>query len=204
MFKVKNLLRHAVLALALVGSPFAALAAPVSFHVDLDTSTLSGPGYVDLQFGALTSAPMTTVTFTNFMGAFGAVDYADGNVVANANGSYTLGNLPDFGSLLSFNAMFGSRLAFDLAFSDDHASATGTDGSTLTIALLDAGFAPIGGTYGVAKFDLTPGSGVSSVVNASFASVGPVVVNDVPEPSDLAMMFTGLALLGFTVSRRAK
>ena len=203
MFKVKNLLRHAVLALALVGSPFAAIAAPVSFHVDLNTSTLSGPGYIDLQFGALTSAPLTTVTFSNFMGAFGAVDFSDGDVVVNADGSYTLGNLPDIGSLLSFNALFGAHLGFDLAFSDDHASATGTDGSTLTIALLDSAFTAIGGAYGVAQFDLTPGSGVNSSVNASFASIGPVV-NAVPEPSDLVMMLTGLALLGFTLRRRAQ
>lgn len=203
MFKAKNLLRHAVLALALVASPFAALAAPVNFHVDLDTSTLSGPGYVDLQFGALTSAPPATVTFKNFMGAFGTVDYSEGDVVANPNGSYTLGNLPDASSILTFNATFGARLAFDLMFSDDYASATGIDGSTLTIALLNSVFNPIGGDSGVVKFDLTPRSGVSSTVNADFAAIAPIA-NAVPEPSDLAMMFTGLALLGFTARRRVR
>ena len=204
MFKVKNLLRHAVLALALVGSPFAALAAPTSFHVDLDTSTLAGPGYLDLQFGALTSAPPTTVTFSNFMGALGGVDYFEGNVMFNADGSFTLGNLPGIGSLLSFNTTFGGNFGFDLVFSDDYASATGTDGSTLTIALLDSSMTAIGGAYGVAQFDLTPGIGVSSTVNASFASIGPLVVNDVPEPGDWMVMATGLALLGFTLRRRVR
>jgi hypothetical protein len=201
MFNAKNLLRHVVLALALAGSPLAAFAGPASLHVDLDTRTLAGPAYLDLQFGALTTAPPTTVTFSNFRGTLGAVDYAEGAVVFNADGSVTLGNLPDFGSLLSFNATFGGKLGFDLLFSDDHASAAGTDGSTLTVALLDASMAPIGGSYGVALFELTPGSGLSSTVNGQFAAIGPVVAA-VPEPGNWMLMGTGLALLGFAARRR--
>jgi hypothetical protein len=207
MFNVNKLFRHAVLALALLGSSFAAVAAPVSYHVDLDTTTLNNTsGYIDLRFGAFTSAPLTNATFSNFSGAFNGVDYFDGAVSFNSDGSFTLNNLPDLGSVLSFSAAFGGKLGFDLLFSDDQASAApGLDGSTLSIALLNDDFQSVGGNSGVLSFDLTPGFGASAtVLNAGFAAVGPVAVNDVPEPGDWMMMATGLALLGFTLRRRAQ
>jgi hypothetical protein len=196
------LLRHAVLALALAGSSLAAMAAPISFHVDVNTTAQSGNGYLDLQFGALTSAPATTVTFSNFSAAVGAVDYLEGDVVINADGSFTLANLPGLGSLLSFNALFGGALGFDLAFSDDYSTEMGSDGSTLTIGLLDAGFAPIGAADGIARFELLPGVGVQTSVVGDFAVIGPVATA-VPEPADWLLMATGLVLLGLTLRRRA-
>jgi hypothetical protein len=202
MFNVHTLLRHAVLALALAGSSLAARAAPISFHVDVNTTTLNGNGYLDLQFGALTPAPATTVTFSNFTGAVGAVDYVDGDVVFNADGSVTLANSPALGSLLSFNTLFGGALGFDLAFSDDYSAVTGSDGSTLTVGLLDAGYAPIGGPEGIARFELVPGTGVVTSVVGDFAVIGPVATA-VPEPADWLLMATGLALLGLTLRRRA-
>ncbi|HEU5436344.1 MAG TPA: NF038129 family PEP-CTERM protein [Telluria sp.] len=202
MYNVKTLLRHAVLALALAGSSLAAMAAPISFHVDVNTTTLTGDGYLDLQFSALGSAPLTTVTFSNFTGAVGAVDFFDGEVLFNADGTFTLANLPGMGGLLSFNALFGGALGFDLMFSDDYAAVAGTDGSTLTVGLLDTAFAPIGGDFGIARFELTPGVGVQTSVNGDFAAIGPVVAA-VPEPDAWLLLATGLGLLGFTQRRRA-
>lgn len=202
MYNVKTLFRHAVLALALAGSSLTAMAAPISFHVDVNTTTLTGNGYLDLQFSALDSAPPATVTFSNFSGAVGGVDFFDGNVLFNPGGTFTLANLPGMGGLLSFNALFGGMLGFDLMFSDDYASATGTDGSTLTVGLLDDAFAPIGGDYGIARFELTPGVGVVTSANGDFATIGPVVA-DVPEPAAWLLLATGLGLLGFMQRRRA-
>jgi hypothetical protein len=202
MFKVKILLRQAVLALSLAGSSLAAMAAPISFHVDVNTTTLGGNGYLDLQFGALMSAPATTITFSNFTGTVGAVDYAEGDVVFNRDGSFTLANLPGIGSLLSFNALFGGALGFDLAFSDDYSAETGSDGSVLTVGLLDAAFASFGGPDGIARFELIPGIGVQTSVVGDFAAIGPVAAA-VPEPANWLLMATGLALLGLTLRRRA-
>jgi hypothetical protein len=197
MFNVKTLLRQAVLAVALAGSSLVAIAVPVSFHVDLNTTTLAGNGYFDLQFGALASVPGTTVTFSNFTGAVGPAAYFDGSVVFNADGSFTLANFPDMGGLLGFSALFGGRLGFDLAFSDDYSTETGTDGSTLSVALLDADYAPIGDPYGIAVFELIPGIGVQTSVVGNYAQISPVATA-VPEPADWLLMATGLALLGLT------
>lgn len=203
MFNVKTLLRHAVLALALAGSALAAVAAPIRFHVNVDTTaaTLPATGFLDLQFSALESAPATSVTFSNFTGLFGDVDVADG-AVFNADGSVMLSNQPGIGGLLSFNATFGGAFGFDLLFSDDFASQAGTDGTTLTVGLLGDDLAPIAGDYGIARFELTPGVGVETSVNAGFAEITPVVAA-IPEPSAWLLLATGLGLLGFTRQRRA-
>jgi hypothetical protein len=202
MFNLKTLLRHAVLALALAGSSLAAIAAPISFHVDVNTTALGGNGYLDLQFGALTPAPAATVTFFNFTGAVGAVDFFDGDVVFNPDGSITLANSPELGSLLSFNALFGGALGFDLAFSNDYSGEAGSDGSVLTVGFLDTDFVPIGAPEGIARFELIPGVGVVTSVVGDFALIGPVATA-VPEPADWLLMATGLALLGVTLRRRA-
>jgi hypothetical protein len=70
------------------------------------------------------------LSFSNLTGAVGAVDWTDGEAVFNADGSITLGNNPGLLSLLSFNALFGGVLGFDLAFGDDYSAETGTDGSS--------------------------------------------------------------------------
>ncbi len=202
MFNAMRFLRQAALALALAGSSFAALAAPVSFHVNVDTTTLANGGFLDLQFNGLLPATPASVTFSNFSGAFSGIDAIE-NVVLNTDGSFTLANGPDFGSYLSFNVGFGGLLGFDLLFSDDYSLDTGTDGSSLTVGLFnDAG--ALGSDDGIiARFDLVPGTGVEASVADGFATIGAVSA-DVPEPSDWLLMATGLALLGFTLRRSAR
>lgn len=202
MFNAMHFLRQAAAALVLATSSLAALAAPISFHVNVDTSTLADGGYLDLQFNGLLPATAATATISNFSGAFGAADIFD-NVVLNADGSFTLANGPDIGSYLSFNVGFGGLLGFDVLFSDDYSLDAGTDGSTLTVGLFnDAG--ALGSLDGIiARFDLVPGLGVDAAVTGDFATIGAVDA-DVPEPSDWMLMATGLALLGFTLRRSAR
>lgn len=198
MFNVKTFLCQAAAALVLAGSSLAAIAGPIGFQVKLDTSSAALPssGFVDLQFASLLPATPVTVTFSNFTGAFGAVDYVDGDVVFNPDGSVSLSNVPAVGSLLSFAAGFGGMLGFDVLFSDSLAGDTGTDGATLTIGLLDVDFAPLVDPEGVARFDLQPGVGLVATSNADYVTV-------IPEPSDWMLMLTGLALLGLTLRRRS-
>ena len=203
MFNFKTFLRQAAVALALASSSLAALADPISFHVDVNTTGLANGGFLDLQFGALTPAPAASVTFSNFTGGFGAVDFqSDDGVTFNPDGSVTLSNSPELGSLLSFGVGFGGMLGFDLLFSDDYSTVGGTDGSTLTIGLLDAGYGVIGDSYGIARFELVPGVGVDASADARFAAISPVAAA-VPEPSDWLLMATGLGLLGLVLRRRS-
>lgn len=202
MFNAMRFLRQAVVALALAGSSLAALAAPISFHVDIDTTSLADGGFLDLQFNGLLPATPATATFSNFSGAFGATDFMD-NVVLNLDGSFTLANGPDFGSYLSFNVGFGGLLGFDVLFNDDYSLDGGTDGSSLTVGLFNEAGA-IGSDDGIiARIDLIPGFGADAQVTGQFATIGAVDA-DVPEPSDWMLMATGLALLGFTLRRSAR
>lgn len=198
MFNVKTFLRQAAMALVLAGSSLAAVAGPLAFHVNLNTAALPGKptsGFVDLQFSSLATAAPLTVTLSNFTSDFGAVDFFDGDVRFNANGSFTLSNLPEMGSLLSLFADFGGTLGFDVLFSDSLAGSAGTDGVTLTVGLLDLSYAPIGNPEGVARFDLQPGVGLVTSIDGSIVSV-------VPEPSDWLLMLTGVALMAGALRRR--
>ena len=78
-------------------------------------------------------------------------------------------------------------------------------GALLQIALIDANFGYLAPTTGdIAQFILQPGQPIGLTPSA-FATISLVPdVSDVPEPSDWMMMATGLALLGFTLRRRAQ
>ena len=202
MLNVKTLLRQAALALALAGSSLAALAGPVSYHVNVDTSGRSGAAYLDLYFNAFPEASRVTATISNLTGMFGGVNEAD-QVVSNPDGSFTLANLPDLGSYLKLDLVLGGAFGFDILFSDDQSADTGTDGSTLTVGLFDDNGA-IGQDYGIVRFELVPGLGMlEPIVDVGFAAVGPGPEADVPEPSDGLLMLTGLALLGLTLRHRS-
>lgn len=205
MFNVKTFLRQAALALALAGSSLAAFAGPVSFHVQVDTTTLAGNGYLDLGLSGLDSAAPLTVTLSNFTGAFNGIDFFDGVVAFNPDGTFTLANAPTIGAYLAFHAAFGGVLGFDVLFSDDYASATGTDGSTLSVGLFGSDFTPYGAVGGidgiVTSIALSPGAAIVADTALGLATVAPLAA-DVPEPSDWVLMATGLALLGLATRRR--
>ncbi len=202
MFNLKTFLRQAAVVLALAGSSLAALAGPVSYRVNVDTTALSGYGFLDLQFSSLLPATAATATLSNFTGGFGAIDMDDG-VVYNGDGSLTLATTPDLGSYLSYNLAFGTVLGFDLLFSDDYSADTGTDGSLLTVGLFGADGTVYGDAQGIiARFELEPRFGATTSAESGFATIAPLGA-DVPEPSDWMLMATGLALLGASLRRRS-
>jgi hypothetical protein len=194
MINAKTFLRQCLLAVALTGTALAAVAGPTNFHVDLNTAGVANAQYIDFLFTKVGGAAPATVTVSNFTGGFGAVDYLEGAVTPNGNGSITIGNGPDFLNLLEFAPAFGGTFGFDLAFSTEFLGSNSTDGSTFSVSLVDATFAPLSGFV---QFDLSSANGI--VVNdpGTFATI-----TAVPEPSDMLLMMTGLGLVGFTVRRR--
>ena len=191
--------RQCLLAVTLAGSALGALAAPINYHVTLDTRSAALPatGLLDLTFGALIGAAPATATVRNFSSNVGAVAYSDGAVVDNGNGSFVIGN--DTSNILNYldlAASFGGFINFDLAFDDGFLTGSGFN-STFAVSLLDDSFQYLGSPLGDLTFELVPGAGITVKSNSPFATVSAV-----PEPSELLLMMTGLGLVGFMVRRR--
>ncbi|MCC2972060.1 NF038129 family PEP-CTERM protein [Massilia sp. IC2-476] len=200
MFNATTFLRQAALALLLATSSLAALAGPISYHVNVDTTGRTGAGALDLMFHTFSSTQVSA-TLSNFSGAFGAASVAE-QVTFNPDGSIVLANLPDFGSYLKFDLSLGGAFGFDILFSDDQSLDTGAESSLLSIGLYDAA-GVLGDPYGIVQFELTPGQGIGTpYADAAFAQVSEVAAA-VPEPADWLLMGTGLALLGASLRRRS-
>lgn len=199
MFNVKTLFRQCLLAVALAGTSLAALAGPTSFHVQLDTAGLANAQYIDFFFSKIGTAPDATVTVANLTGASLALDYSEGAVTFNGDGSVTIGNGPAFSNLVDYSAVFGGMFGFDLVFSTDFLASSSLDNSTFSINVLDSGLAPLAAT--LARFDLSS-SGIAVGADRRY-QISALAPSAVPEPSELLMLVTGLGLVGLVRRRKA-
>jgi hypothetical protein len=194
MLNLQYILARALLALTFATG--AAVAGP-TYHVDVDTSALGGAtGYLDFLIVGQGGTATTKATLSHFTGDFSGDVYTDGAATGSKAGA-TVGSS---GSLNEFAlwAGFGGNFSFDLSFDQ---AADDIAGALLQIALLDANFgylAPTGAD--IAQFNLMPGQPIG-LQASDFATIS--VVANVPEPADGMLMATGLALLGFTLRRRA-
>lgn len=198
------------LALLLAGLAGTSAAAPVSYHVQIDTTGLSGSGWLDLVFvpGQLPAAA-ATARISGVQGDLGAVFTREGDV------SGSLGSGPGeallFGNQTGFNDQLqalnlGGLLRFDVSFDWSLAGAGGggaTVGSSFGIGLLsDDLSAYLGGAGGnLIDFNLSPAQGVQEaqievLVHAPALSR----VSAVPEPGTLAL--AALALLALLATQR--
>jgi hypothetical protein len=190
MMFIRTFLRRCALALTLATCSLAASADPINFHVDLDTSALgAGSGYVDFYFGANSADSFAGSATISHLAGFGPLGYTAGGVTANANGSYTLTNLPALDNFFGLAASFPGAFSFDVAFDAGFLSYFGTDHSALTVSLFDTDFNLLGAA---STFDLQPGNvlgGASIVVTAGDGAT----ISAVPEPSQLLLVLTALA-----------
>ncbi len=202
MFNFKSFVQQAILACALVVGASPAFAGPV-YHVSINTAAITEPtGIMTFDFLGMDVVDVATATLTNFSGAFGAEE-SRGPAVTDIAGGYTFAS--GFEGYLTRAVTLGGMFGFDITFADGF---SGNDGATFGIALYKSDYSGYLGLEGnLVSFELVPAmGGQPSLLTVSddnaFASVTEVR-GEVPEPSDLLLMLTALAMAGF-VTRRAR
>jgi MYXO-CTERM domain-containing protein len=189
----------AALALALGCAGGQALAAPI-YHVDIDTSSLSGQaGYLDFLFLGLANAAPAQATLTHFAGAFDAASFTYGDAAGAVGTAVMLGSGDGVTEYAQW-ARLGGRFSFDLSFDGPAAADTGSGifaGSTFTVALLDDAFHYLGASGDLVTISLKPGEPDAVHADAGFAAVSMV-----PEPSSAWLGAAGLLLLAGARRRR--
>ena len=198
--------RRAVLAAVLAPSSSLALADPLSYHVEIDTSQFSGAGFLDFAFIAGNSpVPGASATLSNFSGAFGALESQEGNVSGSVPGTLTFGNSGAYNDWFH-NVPLGGKFAFNVAFGGDFLNTAGNAGTTFGVGLLDASAGSyLGNVNGnLVQFELTPVNGglPASIAGSTYASIASI--SAVPEASEWMMLTGGLALIGFALRRRQR
>ncbi len=180
---MKALFIRALLALSLIGAAPMALAGP-TYQVSIDTAGVPGASMLDLQFLASGGAEPAFAYVSNFIGDVDvlSLDNASGDLASG----FKIGNDAGLNSVL-FQLLSASAISFDVRF---ETGASG-DGTTFSAALVDEFFNNLGGASPLVEISLLPGS-----ADTVFAAAGLADVNAVPEPSDWALVLTGLFLMG--------
>lgn len=193
--KLKAVSARGLLALSLLGCAGGAVAGPL-YHVSLDTTNLSGSGYLDLTFSNLGDAAPATATLTNFTGHFDVGSLSQGIVSGDVGSTVTLGNTETFNELLQA-VDYGGLFSFDVRFDEAESGNVGTDfGVALTNATLDD-YAP--GTGGnLVVIGLMPGMPDAVSANDRFTTVAAI-----PEPASAALLAFGLLLLPIRLGRKS-
>jgi hypothetical protein len=204
MFNIQTLLRQAMLALVLCGASLAAHAdvIPSSFRVTLNSAGVPDAAFLDMSFASFGGAAEATATVSNLQGAFGEVDSSTDGVAFLPGDVYTISNQGT--NYLTFDITPGGSFSFDVAFGGAFLTEAGDFTSFFSAALLDIGYMPLGGEFGDAIFSVTQlsatGAAAISFETSEIGAVAPAT--EVPEPSELLLMLTGLALVGAMARRR--
>ena len=203
MSKIQRILQAVALALTVAASG-AALAESPSYHVSINTGALSGGGYMFLSFLSVDDAPGATAAISHFDGAFNGFDAYTGSV---ADG------LPDGATMTNANGMnalqrglsFGGVFSFNVSFYGDYETMVGGPGAMLGISLINEDFtAYVGNPDGnVLEFSLLAPLGTDPAGMGIATPYNLATVTAVPEASQWLMLVAGLAMLGWTMRRRA-
>jgi hypothetical protein len=195
-------LTQAALALALLGGAGAATAAS-SYHVDIDTSSYAGTGYLDLSLLGFDASPAATASLSNFSGSYGNVADQSGAVSGSVASTVVIGNSASYNDLFQ-QVTLGGVLSFDIAFSGAYASSISEWGSAFAIGLLDSTQTSyLGNTDGnLVVFSLTSANGVDAAGVSAAVLSNIATVSAVPEASEWLMVAVGLFVVGLAAHRR--
>ena len=206
MFTLQSLFNKALVSLMLALANAAAVAGP-TYHVSVDTAAFAGngSGHFDFTLAGVVPGAQTIATLSNFSGAFGAETDRSGAVSGALPGLVSLTNTDSL-NYLTQAAVFGGIFGFDISFSGDYDTIGGANGATFSLSLfnqaLDAYLA-----MDFVSFSIVPAFGgapalVDVAADSALATVAAVAA--VPEPSELLLMLTGLALMGLIAQRRMR
>jgi hypothetical protein len=193
MFKFKHLLANLTLAAASIAACGHAAAAPVYYHVDVNTASLgTGPAWLDLYFLGLAGAADATATVSHLDGALDGAPDLLGSVTPGAPGAYVFSNAG--GSELVQAIQLGGKFSFDVSF----AMATGNTGTTFGWSLFDAThYLGVDGDLG--DFMLQPDAPLGHQIFVAGPPAPLGAVTPVAEPSTAALM--AAAVLGMLAMR---
>jgi len=196
MRKLINRFSLCLFALALFASS-AAQALP-TYHVKVDTRSLSGPALMDFTFLANAGATPARAILSNFSGAFGAAYDRSAGVAGDIADRLVLGN-QDGGDYLTYAVSLGDWFSFDLSFDGAFATTEGVDFSQFNATLYNADFSDYVGVAGsFAEFSLVPQvGGVPGGVEVATPG-GLASATELPEPSSLLLVLGAMAALGWS------
>ena len=196
MLKLSSLLQHAALALALSCGAGSA-AAGVLYHVDVNTSALSGSGFLDFAVAGWAGAPLASATVSNLTGAFGAEAARNGSVAGAIPAGFALTSAAG-DNWLTQEVSFGGMFGFDISIAGPYETVDSGDGATFVIGLFDALMAQ----YTVAaEFAAQPGLNGAPASLTPSADEALASINAVPEPAAPALLLAAL-LAAAAVRRR--
>jgi len=188
MFNMKALFLRAMLALSIaLGAPVA-MAGPI-YHVSVDTSSLSGAGFLSLSMSGFDDSGTPKAFASNFSGNFGADAFPQGDVSGNIIDGVHLG-IAEVANYLDQAVTFGGLFSFDVRFD----GVLGDAASTFGVALLGEDFMYVGGFGNLVDISLIP----DGTINVDLLAPGLVSVAEVPEPGEWMLLATGLLLIGMT------
>jgi hypothetical protein len=192
MSKLKVLTAVTLLSIAVAGSQELAKADPEpAYHVDLDTTAMSGTGYLDFSFLSLGGWAGAQATLDNFSGDFAGPAELTGDVSGSIPGTVNFGS----GELVQ-KVNLGGKFGFDASF----LLGGGTLASTFSVALFDPN-GQVGGDGKLTSFSLQPDATGDQRITVSTDSQA-ADVTPLPEPDAPLLMAIGLTAMGLIARRR--
>lgn len=194
MNAIKNLAARLMLAATMAWGSGAALAAPVYYHVDIDTASLgTGTAYLGLTFLGLDGAG-AEAKVTDFVGSLVGTGSSSGDVTGSLPNLLSFGSAGgggDFFQSIVLGGVFSFNVAFDVG--------TGDIGSAFSYSLFnDTQYLGANGDLGTFFLDPTADKEVQVTMPAANQLSS---VTAVPEPASLLLVLTAMSMILLTSQR---